>query len=233
MTLPDLVSLDFVRCGDKGDQEVLVGKVIVVNNVSLDGVMQAPAAPDEDQRGGFEHGGWTVPYGDEVMRRRMGEAMTGQGSLLLGRRTYQHFYAVWPSAPQPNPYTDRLNKIQKYVVSNTLSEPLPWVNSKLLSGDGAGAVTRLKQELPADQNLCVLGSGVLLHSLIACGLVDEYLLLIHPLTLGRGLRLFPENVYAPLRLVESITTTTGVVIATYRSGASPVEQANRPPVPAS
>lgn len=192
-----------------------MGKVVVANNVSLDGVMQAPGAPDEDRRGGFEHGGWAAPYGDAVMSRKIGEAMTARGALLLGRWTYEKFYAVWPNAPQPNPYTERLNKTRKYVVSNTLSEPLPWVNSTLLRGDGAEAVSRLKRELPADQNLCVLGSGVLLHSLIPHGLIDEYLLLIFPLVLGSGLRLFPGGVRAPLKLVESTTTTTGVVIARY------------------
>jgi dihydrofolate reductase len=123
---------------------------------------------------------------------------------------------VWPNRPEPNPFTEALNKTRKYVVSNTLSEPLPWVNSTLLSGDGVEAVARLKQQLPQDESLRVLGSGDLLHSLIPAGLIDEYTLLITPPVLGRGLRLFPEDAYAPLELVESITTTTGVVIATYR-----------------
>jgi dihydrofolate reductase len=192
-------------------------KIVVVNNVSLDGVMQAPARPDEDRRDGFAHGGWAVAGGDEVMGRRLGEAMVRRGALLLGRRTYEDFYAVWPNAPQPNPFTERLNNTRKYVVSNTLSEPLPWVNSTLVSGDGADAVARLKRDLPSGDDLCVLGSGALLHSLIPRGLIDEYLLLIHPVLLGAGLRLFPDGAYAPLKLAESITTTTGVVIATYRS----------------
>lgn len=192
-------------------------RIVVVNHLSLDGVMQAPARPDEDRRGGFEHGGWAAAGGDEVMGRKLGAAMLGRGALLLGRRTYEDFYAVWPNAPQPNPFTERLNNTQKYVVSNTLSEPLPWVNSSLLSGDGADAVARLKRDLPSDEDLCVLGSGALLHSLIPRGLIDEYLLLIHPLLLGGGLRLFPEGVYGRLTLVESLTTTTGVVIATYRA----------------
>ena len=192
---------------------------MVVNNISLDGVMQSPAAPDEDRRGGFRRGGWAVPYGDEEMGRRMGREMTGQGSLLLGRRTYEHFFEVWPNAPQPNPYTERLNQADKYVVSNTLSEPLPWMNSTLLSGDGAEAVARLKQELPDDRNLRVLGSGELLHTLILGGLVDEYLLLIHPVLLGGGLRLFPDGADVPLVLIDSTTTSTGVIIATYRPGS--------------
>lgn len=193
-----------------------MGQLVVINNLSLDGVMQAPAAPDEDRRDDFEHGGWTVPYGDEVMSRKMGEAMTGHGGLLLGRRTYEHFFSVWPNAPQPNPYTERLNKTHKYVVSTTLSEPLPWVNSTLLSGDGADAVARLKQQLPAEQRLCVLGSGALLHSLIPHGLIDEYLLLIYPVVLGSGRRLFPEGTYQSLKLTDSLITTAGVLIATYQ-----------------
>jgi dihydrofolate reductase len=193
-----------------------VSRIVVVNNVSLDGVMQAPARPDEDRRGGFEHGGWALAYGDEVMGRKMGESMMGGGSLLLGRRTYEDFFAVWPNAPQPNPFTERLNKTRKYVVSNTLAEPLPWVNSTLLSGDGADAVARLKQELPDDESMCVLGSGALVHSLIGRDLIDEYLLLIHPIVLGAGLRLFPETAHSPLKLIDSTTTTTGVLIATYQ-----------------
>jgi dihydrofolate reductase len=146
----------------------------------------------------------------------MGEAMMGRGALLLGRRTYENFYAVWPNAPQPNPFTEKLNNTHKYVVSNTLSEPLPWMESTLISGDGPDAVARIKRDLPPGEDLCVLGSGTLLHSLIPRGLIDEYLLPIHPVLLGNGLRLFPDGLHATLKLVESITTTTGVVIATYR-----------------
>jgi dihydrofolate reductase len=193
-----------------------MSRILVWNSVSLDGVMQAPARPDEDTRGDFEHGGWGVGRDDEVMARKIGDSMGGKGALLLGRRTYENFFSVWPNRPEPNPSTEALNKTRKYVVSNTLSDPLPWVNSTLLSGDGVEAVARLKQELPQDESLRVLGSGDLLHSLIPAGLIDEYTLLITPLLLGRGLRLFPDDTYAPLKLVESITTTTGVVIATYR-----------------
>jgi dihydrofolate reductase len=193
-----------------------VSRIVVVNNVSLDGVMQAPARPDEDRRGGFAHGGWALAYGNEVMARKMGESMMGGGSLLLGRRTYEDLFAVWPNAPQPNPFTERLNNTRKYVVSNTLSEPLPWVNSTLVSGDGADAVAHVKQGLPADENMCVLGSGALLHSLIVRDLIDEYLLLIHPIVLGAGLRLFPDAAHATLKLIDSTTTTTGVLIATHQ-----------------
>jgi dihydrofolate reductase len=193
--------------------EVQMAKVVVVNNITLDGVMQAPARPDEDTRGGFTHGGWGIPYGDSVMLNEMGKRMAQEGALLLGRRTYENFFSVWPKRTD-NPYTERLNKSQKYVVSNTLKEPLPWVNSTLLHGDVPAAVTKLKSEL--NGNLAILGSGELVHSLILHNLIDEYLLSIYPLVLGSGRRLFPEGVSVALRLVESITTTKGVIIATYQ-----------------
>ena len=118
---------------------------VVVNHVTLDGVMQAPARPDEDRRGGFTRGGWALPYSDEVMAQRLGRNMSQGGSLLLGRRTYEDFYSVWPSRTD-NPYTEVLNNTQKYVTSTTLAEPLPWQNSTLLTGDAAQAVAGLRQQ---------------------------------------------------------------------------------------
>lgn len=191
-----------------------MAKVIVVNNVSLDGVMQAPARPDEDTRGGFTRGGWAIPYGDSVMLKKMGEGMAQEGALLFGRRTYEDFFSVWPNRTN-NPFTDHLNNVQKYVASNTLGEPLPWSNSNLLIGDAPVAVANLKSKLRG--NLTILGSGELIHSLVRRNLIDEFLLLIHPLVLGSGLRLFPEDASVALRLVESITTTKGVIIATYQA----------------
>lgn len=192
-----------------------MGKITVVNNVTLDGVMQAPARPDEDTRGGFTHGGWAIPYQDAVLAEKMGEMMaSGNGSLLLGRRTYEDFFAVWPKRAN-NPFTEHLNKVQKYVASTTLKEPLPWQNSVLLNGDAADAVAALKQQ--SDRGLAVLGSGELLKSLIRRNLIDEYILLIFPTALGEGRRLFPEKESVRLRLVDSLTTTTGVIIATYRA----------------
>ena len=191
-----------------------MGKVVVVNNVTLDGVMQAPARPDEDTRGGFTHGGWAIPYNDAIMGQMMGERMVQPGSLLLGRRTYMDFYAVWPNRTD-NPFTPVLNATQKYVASTTLEEPLPWSNSTLLKGDVAEAVARLKEQ-PA-QNLGILGSGALIQTLIRHNLIDEFVLLIHPLVLGTGRRLFPDGVApATLRLVNAVPTTTGVIIATYQ-----------------
>lgn len=188
-------------------------KIVATVSVTLDGVMQAPGRPDEDTRGGFEHGGWAVPYSDPVMMEAMGKGMAETGPMLFGRRTYQDFFAVWPGRTD-NPFTEVLDHTQKCVTSRTLREPLPWQNSTLLSGEAAETVARLKQQPGKD--IVVLGSGRLMHTLIRHGLVDVYVLLIHPLVLGRGLRLFPEDVpRTALRLQDSVTTTTGVVMATY------------------
>lgn len=192
-----------------------MGKITVINNVTLDGVMQGPARPDEDTRGGFIHGGWAIPYQDSVLAKKMGEMMaSGNGSLLLGKRTYEDFYSVWPKRTD-NPITQHLNQVQKYVASTTLKEPLPWQNSVLLGGDAADAVAALKRQDGGD--LAVLGSGELIKSLIRRRLIDEYILLIFPIALGSGRRLFPEGEVVRLRLVDSLTTTTGVIIASYRA----------------
>jgi dihydrofolate reductase len=189
-------------------------EISVTEHLTLDGVMQAPGRPDEDTRGGFEHGGWAIPNNDEVMARVMGEGMARGGPLLFGRRTYEDFYGFWPHQ-KDNPFTDVLNDVEKFVASRTLTEPLPWDNSTLLKGDAADAVKELKEQPGKD--IGVVGSGELVQSLIRHQLVDEYLLMIHPLLLGSGRRLFPEGVHSSLRLIDSVTTTTGVVIATYRA----------------
>lgn len=196
---------------------VPMGKITVINNITLDGVMQSPARPDEDTRGGFTHGGWAIPYNDEVMGREMGrmmgEATAQGGSLLFGRRTYEDFYTVWPNRTD-NPFTPVLNNTQKYVASSTLEEPLPWQNSTLLKGDLAQAIARLKKG--SDKDIGILGSGELIQTLMRHNLIDQFVLLIFPLVLGSGRRLFPDGgAYAALRLVNSVPTTTGVVIATY------------------
>ena len=189
-------------------------KITVFNSVSLDGVMQAPGRPDEDRRGGFEHGGWALSYADPVMASVAGEGMARGGAMLFGRRTYEDFYSVWPNRTD-NPFTDVLNRSQKYVASRTLAEPLPWSNSTLLTGDAADAVARLKEE-PGD-DLVIIGSGELIRGLMPRHLIDEYILLIHPLVLGSGRRLFPESgPLQPLRLANSKPTSTGVLIATYQ-----------------
>ena len=192
-------------------------RIIVFMSVTLDGVMQAPGRADEDVRGGFAHGGWAAPYADADMGRAAGESMATTGAILLGRRTYEDFYSVWPSRAD-NPYTEVLNNTLKYVASTTLEEPLPWMNSKLLAGDAAAAVAKLKEQPGKD--IVVLGSGVLVESLMRSDLIDEYILLIHPLILGSGRRLFEGPTSPiPLRLVDSKSTTKGVVIATYQPAA--------------
>jgi dihydrofolate reductase len=188
-----------------------MSKVVVIMNLTLDGVMQGPARPDEDRRGGFEYGGWGAPY---AAMEATGNTFASAGALLFGRRTYENFYAVWPRQTN-SPYTEYLNKIQKYVASTTLQEPLPWSNSTLLKGDAAQAVSQLKQQPGKD--LLIMGSGELIQSLMRVNLIDDYVLLIHPLTLGSGRRLFPNGgAAATLRLVATSTTDKGVVIATYQ-----------------
>ena len=189
-------------------------KVTLVESLTLDGVMQARGGKDEDRRGGFERGGWAAPYVDEVLLKEMAKDM-GHVELLFGRRTYEQFHAFWPNQPEPNPFTEVLNETPKYVASRTLAEPLPWVNSTLLSGEAVDTVRELKGQPGKD--LVVLGSGDLVRSLMAHDLVDEYRLLIHPLVLGTGRRMFADPGPAiDLRLVQTVTTTTGVVIASYR-----------------
>jgi dihydrofolate reductase len=194
-----------------------MSKLIVVNNLSLDGVMQSPGRRDEDTRGGFDRGGWAEPYQDDVIARAMGERMAQPGPLLFGRRTYEDFASYWPRQTG-NPYTDVLNKVHKYVASTTLTAPLPWANSSLITGDVVDAVAALKEH--SDQDIGVLGSGDLLRTLMRHALVDEYVLLIYPLILGKGRRMFTDDAaYDTLRLVGSVTSTTGVMIATYRTTA--------------
>ena len=192
-----------------------MGRVIVIEHLTLDGVMQAPGNPDEDPRDGFRHGGWANRSQDPAMQEAMGARMSSTWSLLAGRTTYEQFADYWPRQA-PNPFAEALTRVQKYVASTTLTEPLPWENSTLLKGDAADAVAGLKEE--TRENLVVFGSGVLVRSLLRRGLVDEFVLLLHPLALGSGRRLFPGSGTAPsaFRLVDSTTTATGVIIATYQ-----------------
>ena len=195
-----------------------MGQIVVTENLTLDGVMQAPAGADEDPRGGFAHGGWAAPYFDAIMGAEMGKGMARPGVMLFGRRTYESMAAHWPHQTDGNPFTEKLNKVQKYVVSNTLAEPQPWVNSTVLRGHGDDllqAVAALRDA--TDGDIAILGSRQLVGTLAAAGLVDRYVLLIHPLVLGSGLRLFEGTELAKLRLVESVVTGTGVIIATYEA----------------
>jgi dihydrofolate reductase len=193
-----------------------MSRLVITNNLTLDGVMQSPSHPDEDRRGGFEHGGWAPPYADAVMAEVMAKGIDQGGSMLFGRRTYEQFASYWPHQPDDNPYAAVLNNRRKYVVSTTLADPLPWANSTLL--EDVEAVARVKEQPGGDT--VVLGSGELAQALMRRGLVDEYVLSIHPLVLGSGRRLFPEgSPFAKLRLVDSVTTTTGVVIGTFQAGS--------------
>jgi dihydrofolate reductase len=189
-------------------------KLLVLNHLTLDGVMQAPARPDEDPRDGFQHGGWALASADSVMLQFLTQPK-GQGvELLLGRRTYEDFFAVWPKRTD-SPFSAMLDNQQKHVASRSLRAPLPWRNSTLLVGDAADSVARLKAQPGKD--LLVMGSGELLQTLMRHALVDEYQLIIHPHVLGQGLRMFNQNgPHANLTLVNSFTTPKGVLIATYR-----------------
>ena len=192
-------------------------RVVVINHLTLDGVMQAPGRTDEDTRDGFEHGGWSVPYGDSVMGEAMGARLAQSGGLLLGRRTYEDLLGYW-NTQTGGPFTDALNNAAKFVASTTLTAPLRWPNSTLLEGDAAVAVAALKHQPGKD--LHILGSGALIRSLVRRDLIDEYMLTIHPLVLGAGSRLFADGgPVGSFRLVNSVPTTTGVVIVTYQRSA--------------
>jgi dihydrofolate reductase len=182
--------------------------------VTLDGVVQGLARADEDTRDGFTQGGWGPRYGDEVLSREMAEAMSKPGDMLLGRRTWQDFIAVWGRATDGNPFTTRMNATTKYVVSRSLEDADAWQNSILLRGDAVDTVAELKAQPGGD--LGIIGSASLVRSLHAAALIDRYTLVICPLTLGRGARLFEHPApLAELELTGSVTTTTGVIIAQY------------------
>jgi dihydrofolate reductase len=182
--------------------------------VTLDGVVQGLGRPDEDTSGGFTHGGWGPRYHDEVMGREMATAMAKPGDMLFGRRTWQDFITSWGRSTDGNPVTAHMNAATKYVVSTTLEDADAWPNSILLRGDAAGTVAGLKAQPGRD--LSIIGSASLVRSLHAAALIDRYTLVICPLTLGGGARLFEGP--APLtefELTSSVATTKGVIIARY------------------
>ena len=191
-------------------------KLVVNEFLTLDGVMQAPGGTDEDRSGGFEHGGWQQPYFDDVFGKTVVEGMAEAGGFVLGRWTWEIFAAYWPTAPaEEQAVAEPLNALPKHVASRTLRDPLDWNNSRLIPGDLVDGVRRLKAE--SGKDLHVIGSGDLVQTLIRNDLIDEYRLMIHPILLGSGARLFREgNPRRPLALIESKTSTTGVLIATYR-----------------
>jgi dihydrofolate reductase len=189
-------------------------KLFVSEFLTLDGVMQAPGDANEDRSGGFDQGGWQLAYFDEVFGSTIMDGLAATGGFLLGRRTYEIFAAHWPNQPAEDPLAGTFNKLPKYVVSSTLSEPLAWQNSILIQGDPATEVAKLKDQTGKD--IQVIGSGELVQTLIRHDLVDEYRLMIHPILLGTGKRLFREGSSPTrLRLVNSKTTGTGVLILSY------------------
>ncbi len=186
-------------------------EICATESVSLDGVMQGLGRADEDTRGGFVHGGWGAPYQDQVMGEFMSEGMDGEGVMLFGRRTYDDVMRAWTSLT--GPITDHLVGTQKYVVSRDEATPLAYPNSTLLPGEAVDTVTALKKE--HEGSITIIGSGELVRALHAAGLVDSFVLLIHPITLGSGTRLFGEADRRDLRLERSVVTSTGVIIAQY------------------
>ena len=189
-------------------------KVVAINHLSLDGVYQGPGRPDEDTRGGFSMGGWAMASSDPQMQEVMSKYMNSDWSLLIGRTTYEQFYNFWPKQPKPNPMGEALGNVQKFVASHNPDYQLPWQNSTLLKGDAAEAVTKLKKE--HDKTLVIFGSGVLVRSLMEHNLIDEFVLMIYPLVLGKGRRLFLEgSPYTKFKLTDSVVTSTGVIIAAY------------------
>ena len=206
-----------VRASPQRTKEAGLGRIVVMNHVTLDGVMQGPGRPGEDTRGGFTYGGWASlgETPDEAPGRAMGERMAAGGGLagwVFGRRTYDDLLGYWNEQPD-SAFGPMLNSAQKYVVSTHVDQRLRWPNSTLVSGDVLDALSALKRRV--EGVLGIMGSGQLIASLMSAELIDEYLLMIHPLVLGGGRRLFPEGVHVQLRLVDWVVADSGLAIATY------------------
>lgn len=182
--------------------------------LTLDGIMQSPGAPDEDRGGGFEHGGWLIPYADDDMGRFIGETFAQADAFLLGRKTYEIFVGHWPHVMDENPVAAALNRLPKHVVSSTL-DSLSWDNATLIRGEQlTEQVNRLKAQ--PGRELQIHGSGHLARTLMALDLIDEYRLWIYPVVVGAGARLFENPAPATLRLTDSRTTASGVSVLTYQ-----------------
>ena len=188
-------------------------KLIVIEFVTLDGVMQGLGSPDEDREGGFEHGGWSAPFFDDVQGAAAVEGLKSTTAYLFGRKTYEKMNAFWPNQPDENPMAAHLNATPKYVATRTLRD-LAWSNARVLEGELVPAVRELLSQ--GEGNVAVLGSGVLVQDLIGNDLVDGYRLFLHPLLLGTGKRLFREmDRPRRLRLADCTPTPTGVLMLTY------------------
>jgi dihydrofolate reductase len=190
-----------------------MGSVTIVENVSLDGVVQAPASPDEDTRGGFPYGGWFGPYPDAVLGEVMARGMAGEGAMLFGRRTFESMQAAWAGTTD-NPFGPVLDAKRKHVVTRDVTYAPTWQNTTVLAGDAARTVADLRAA--TDVDLTVLGSPDLLATLLPAGLVDAAWLAVAPVVLGAGRTLFPAGAHLRWELVESVPTTTGVVLSHYR-----------------
>ncbi len=193
-----------------------MSQVIVINSVTLDGIMQGPGRPEEDTRGGFVFGGWAAATMNDEVQAAVNQRVTEAGGLrlLLGRLSYEGMLGYWNT--QDHPFREGLNHAPKYVASTTLRDPAPWPNTALLTGNVPDAVSALKQQ--PDNDLLIMGSGELIQTLMAHDLIDEYMLVIHPRVLGAGRRLFPNGT-APtsLRLVSATPTSTGALVVRYQS----------------
>jgi dihydrofolate reductase len=196
-----------------------MGRLIVTEFVTLDGVAQAPGAPDEDREDGFTHGGWQAPLLDQDAGKVMFGNASSMDALLLGRKTYEIFAGYWPNAPKDIPFTDLLNGVPKYVASRTLSSPLAWQGSTLLAGDLAESITALKER---HAEVHVIGSLDLVQSLLRFGLVDRLNLWVYPVLLGTGKRVFADGIVpTALRLTESVTYPNGTLQLAYETAGEP------------
>jgi dihydrofolate reductase len=190
-----------------------VRKLIVSEFITLDGVIQAPGGTDEDTEGGFPYGGWTHPYWDDAIGELFGAAMSESDALLLGRKTWEIHGGAFEPMADGDPFGDLMNGIDKYVVSETLEDGKAWRNSTVIKGDVANEVRALKEQ--PGKNILLDGSSELSHTLIENDLVDEYHLLVYPVVLGEGKKLFPEGTRVNLRLIEARPLGSGVTLLRY------------------
>ena len=189
-------------------------KITVSEFVSLDGVMQAPGGADEDTEGGFAYGGWTGPYWHDDIGAHFLQEITQCDTLLLGRKTWQTHAAAFEPMPAGDPFADVLNNLRKYVISTTLKSADAWRNSTIISENVVDEVRKLKAQPGKD--IYVDGSSVLVHTLARNDLVDEYSLLVFPILLGSGKRVFPDGFHSGLKLIETKSFPSGVVLLRYR-----------------